>query len=104
MQIKLSNNAIKDVDEAYLYYKKISGAELADRFFSDFETRYHKLVDNFGIGSLRYKFLFPNVITRFTKLKSFPYLVFYKTDMINGVTEVMRVFHERRDFVKYATQ
>ncbi len=88
-----------DVEEAYLYYKEIVDASLADRFFSDFEITYKSLNRNYDIGSLRYKDLFKNKLTRFVKLSHFPFLIFFAVDNSGDFVEVIRVFHERRNFI-----
>ena len=64
-------------------------------FLDSVETAFGLLLEQPGIGSLRYAHLLPGVTLRMWPAQRFPYLIFY-LDRADAV-EVLRVLHGARD-------
>ncbi|MES2118804.1 MAG: type II toxin-antitoxin system RelE/ParE family toxin [Pseudomonadota bacterium] len=95
MEFKLAPNARSDVLEITDYYAAIS-ADLAERFVTELEATLHDLCFEPEIGSRRYAHFLPDQSLRVWQLDHFPFLLFYRVD---GMLDVLRVLHERRDIL-----
>jgi plasmid stabilization system protein ParE len=99
-RFKLTGKAEVDIEEIRAYYAGVASAELADRFFSFLMNKCNLFTKNPELGSLKYSGLFQGRETRCVNLQKFPYIVFYEYQKNEGYVEVIRIFHEKRNFLE----
>ena len=87
----VSEEALKDIDNIWLYTAKNWSLEQADRYYNLILDEIEYISENFefgrDIGHIRKGY-------RCSKVKS--HLVFYKKSQ-NGKIEIIRILHERMD-------
>lgn len=93
--ITLRDAAIRDVDEAAIYYTDEAGWETGERFVAAVESVYRSIAEYPGLGARRYEESLGLEGLRARRLDRFPYLVFYieQPDRI----DIWRVLHAQRD-------
>jgi len=87
----ISEEALKDIDNIWLYTAENWSLEQADRYYNLILDEIEYISDNFeagrDIGRIRKGY-------RFSKIKS--HLIFYKKSK-GGEIEIIRILHERMD-------
>ena len=87
----ISEEALKDIDNIWLYTAENWSLEQADRYFNLILDEIEYISENFetgrDIGSIRKGY-------RYSKVKS--HLIFYKKSK-SGKIEIIRVLHEKMD-------
>ena len=87
--LQLSDEAISDYDDAVGWYEyKKQGLGL------EFSVQLTEVFEKIEANPTAQNFLYEN--RRFTKLKQFPYKVFFLVDEINGEIIVFAILHEKR--------
>lgn len=88
-QLEITDLAKGDLREATYYYEEI-GFGIGGRFLNQYRDVLLKIQDR--PHSLRFK----KGQTRFARLKSFPFLVFFHLDEPRQVATVFAILHEKR--------
>lgn len=87
--LQLSDEAIADYEEAVAWYESQNpGLGL------EFSVQLTDVFEKIEANPTAQNFLYEN--RRFTKLKQFPYKVFFLLDEINGEVIVFAILHEKR--------
>jgi toxin ParE1/3/4 len=91
MSYKISEQAIEDIENIWLYTVEYWSVEQADRYYNLIFEEIEYIANHFDSGkdisSVRKGY-------RYSKVKS--HLVFYRKSR-NGTIEIVRVLHERMD-------
>ena len=91
MSYKISGQAIKDIENIWLYTVEHWSVEQADRYYNLIFEEIEYITNHFesgkDISSVRKGY-------RYSKVKS--HLIFYRKSK-SGVVEIIRVLHERMD-------
>ena len=88
-QLEITNLAKGDLREATYYYEEI-GFGTGGRFLGQYRDVLLKIQDR--PHSLRFK----TGQIRFSRLKTFPFLVFFRVDDARQVATVFAILHEKR--------
>lgn len=94
-QRKLRPAAERDIDEAVFYLTDEGGVELSHRFAHELEVTFKRLYSLPHLGKL-----WPAEMQKLEGMRSlplprFPYSIFYLST--DGVIEIVRVLHQRRE-------
>ena len=87
----ISKAALKDIENIWLYTLENRSLEQADRYYNLILDESEYISINFNTG---WDFGYIRKGYRYSKVKS--HLVFYKKSK-NGITEIIRVLHEKMD-------
>ena len=100
MRIRYTEGAKSDLESIYNYYLEKGGRDLSDRFYFNFKKTLLLLKTHSAYGSLKYENIFLGVSTRFIIIKNFPYLMFYIVNESTEEIQVLRIFHEKQNFLE----
>jgi len=87
----ISEEALKDIDNIWLYTAENWPLEQADRYYNLLLDEIEYISENFEVGC---DFGLIRKGYRFSKVKS--HLIFYKKSK-SGIIEIIRVLHEKMD-------
>ena len=90
IRFRLSRNALRELDEIFVYWARRAGLKVADRLVETLEEHFALLAESPGIGRSC-----PQIAAG---VRCFPvgkYLVYYRK--ARGTVEILHVFHGARD-------
>lgn len=89
-EIKISDEAIEDLDDILFWYK-LHSDELSKEFYKDLKNGFNKILNNPD----SYQKIYDNV--RRCLMKKFPFSVIYRTNEINNEIVIITIFHNSRN-------
>ena len=91
--------AVRDIDEALVYYLREGEVQAALGFIDELEKAYGHIAQYPAAGSLRYAWELDVPGLRSWPLQRYPYLVFYREH--GEHIDVWRVLHDQRDIAAW---
>jgi toxin ParE1/3/4 len=83
-----SKRGLRDV---WRYYERVASPEIADKLLREIDEAGQRLIDEALMWRAR-----DEVMPGLRSVLAHPYTIFYRVS--DGVVEIVRVLHERRDF------
>jgi toxin ParE1/3/4 len=90
-QVVWAPRAKRDLQDVWRYYERIASPEIADKLLREINEAGERLADQALMWRAR-----DEVLPGLRSVLVHPYTIFYRVK--NGVVEIARVVHERRDF------
>jgi toxin ParE1/3/4 len=83
--------AKRDLRDVWRYYERVASVEIADKILGEINKAGERLSDQALMWHAR-----DEVLPGLRSVLVHPYTIFYRVN--DGVVEIVRVLHERRDF------
>ena|SRR5215469_8962078 len=90
-QVVWAPRAKRDLQELWRYYQRVASPEIADKLLREISAAGERLAEQGLTWRTR-----DEILPGLRSVTVHPYTVFYRVK--NGVVEIARVLHERRDF------
>ena len=81
----------RDLREVWRYYARVASPEIADKLLREISTTGERLRERAHMWRVR-----DEILPGLRSVLVHPYTIFYRLN--DGVVEIVRVLHERRDF------
>jgi toxin ParE1/3/4 len=89
--------AKRDLRDVWSYYERVASAEIADKLLREIGAAGERLADDALTWRRR-----DEILPGLRSVTVHPYIVFYRVK--NGIVEIARVIHERRNFAAVFTK